>query len=345
MRKLLGIIALVLCFQCLQAQSVGEGKNLLQRFANWRETSMMKGVDTSYINLPKKGWLVGANLYVSTINLRENFSHVINLDFLNCNMNTGASWKPNISLAYRGLELSYGIDFAHRYNRDLRLQLHGKRFGGEFRYLTFEGATVDIITGLESPNNHFHFDDFPIKAKRVTVNAYFVFNTKTFSYPAGIKQTFFQKKSSGSVIAGAAYYHTDFSIENVTYGTPTMQQTLGGDQRVRSNQIAIGAGYAYNFVFRDFPLLLHASVMPMIMYTFDTHLYKDNSEAIINFNAFDNRPIDPCITSRAAISYAISDDLFLGANVNYNYFWSNLSDNFALSTYNLTGHAFVAYRF
>ena len=345
MRKLLGVIVLVLCFQCTQAQSVGEGKNLLQRFADWRENSMMKGVDTSYIYLPKKGWLVRTNLYVSNINLTEKFSNVNTVDYVTFNMNTGASWKPNISLAYRGLELGYGIDFAHRYNRDLRLQLHGKRFGGEFHYLTFKGASSYIESNLLQPNNIFYFDDCPINAKRIAVNAYYVFNVKTFSYPAGIKQTFFQKKSSGSFIAGAAFSHNDLSTDSVMVGTPTIQQMLSGDRRVKCNQIAIGGGYAYNFIFRDFPLLLHASVMPMLAYTFNAHIYKDGVETTVDHIGSDKHPLGPSIAARAALSYALSDDLLLGANVNYNYFWSDLSDHFALTTYNITGLAYLAYRF
>lgn len=345
MRKLIGIISLILCVQCAQAQSVGGDSNLFQRFASWRATNMMKGIDTSYISLPKKAWLVRANVFVSNINMTESFNQVPRLDYVTYNMNTGTSWKPHISLGYRGLELGYGIDFAHRYNRDLRLQLQGKGFGGEFHFLTFKGSTSYIQTGLESPNDYYEFDDSPIKAKRIAINAYYVFNKKTFSYPAGIKQTFFQKKSSGSVIAGAAFFHNDLSTESICEGTPTIQEMLSGDRRVKCNQIALGAGYAYNFIFRDAPLLLHASVMPMLSYTFDAHFYKDGSENTVSHIGSDKHHLGPTVVARAAVSYALSDDVLLGANVTYNYFWSDLSDHFALSTYSLTGHAYIAVRF
>lgn len=342
MKKTLGIIILVLCIQFTQAQSVGENRGPLQRFAHWRETKMMKGIDTTYIRLPEKGWIVGANVLVSNINLTEYFWEANSTDYLLFNMNSGFSWKPHISLAYRGLELGYGYDFAHRYNIDLSLQLNGKRFGGELNYLTFTGASTFCMSNL---THYLPIEESFISAKRIAINAYYVFNTETFSYPASIKQTFFQKKSSGSVIAGAGFFYNDLKTDSISVENLAIQQILSGEQHVVCSQVAIGAGYAYNFVFRDFPLLLHASIMPMLSHTFDAHFYQNDNDNKVNQLDPSKHRIGPTIVARGAISYALKEDILIGANINYKYYRSNLSEGIALSTINLTGQAYVAFRF
>lgn len=342
MRKVLGLIFLALYTQFTQAQGVGEKQNILQRFAHWRETCMMKGIDTAYIRLPEKGWAASVSLFVSDINLTEYFSDANSTDHILFVINSGVSWKPHLSIAYRGLELGYGYDVAQRYNQDLRLQLNGKRFGGEFNYLTFNGASTFCTSDLI---NYLPTEKVSISAKRIDVNAYYVFNTKTSSYPAGIKQTFFQKKSSGSVVAGVAFFHTNLRTDSISVEGTVLQQLLSGEQHVTCNQIAIGTGYAYNYIFRNTPLLFHASIMPMLSYSFGAifHL-SSNDNVACQFDSGQHH-FGPTIVARGAISYALSDDILLAANINYKYYRPKLSNNMAIPSSNIIGQAYVIFRF
>lgn len=345
MRKLLGIIALVLCIQCAQAQSVGEKKNILQRFASWRETSMMRGVDTNYVVLPKKAWLVRANVFASDIIIFQDLYGIPKYNFISSRIRTGFSCKPTLSLAYRGLELGYGVDLAHRHEKDLRLQILGKRIGGEFHYCTFTGADIDLSTGIST--GQYQYNDPSIRVQRINVSAYYVFNTERFSFPAGLKQNFFQKKSAGSVLLGATLNYTKIkSNTSIDSYNPELQVTTNGDTTtMNSGLVALGAGYGYNFIFKDFPLLLHASAMPMVAYTFNNRILINGEDITTTFQGSFRKPLRFCAIAKLAASYPITENIIIGANCSVNYSWSQLNDESSVFSHNIVIHGYLAFRF
>ena len=329
----------MLCSLVASASGDGEKSSLLSRFAQWREQSMMKGVDTNYICLPTKAWMVRTNALASNINIDEQIVGDPSFDRLFYNINTGLCWKSNLSLSYRGLELGYGIDFSKRYNRDIKLSMYSKGFGGEIHYQTYNGIQGTAQLDLTGGETTF-YDDIPMEVSRIVVNGYYVFNKKTFSYPAAITKSFIQKKSAGSAIAGISLLYYDMTI-----GDCEASAVYDKAQRIKTFVGSAGAGYAYNFVPRNTSWLFHISALPMLSFPISKKAYNDLSMIASHNIKPSEHVIMPSVVARTSVSYSIHDRIVLGANCIYNHFWSNPSGDMLLSTYSITSQTFIAFRF
>ena len=100
----------------------------------------------------------------------------------------------------------------------------------------------------------------PIRVHTVIADAYYLFNGKRFSYAAAYDQSVIQKKSAGSIMAGAMFYYG--KIDYATKNNAELIYLMRGLGKVKLWQGSVGAGYAYNWV----PvkgLLVNAMAMPM----------------------------------------------------------------------------------
>lgn len=107
-----------------------------------------------------------------------------------------------------------------------------------------------------------HLKD-PIKVRTVIANAYYLFNGKRFSYCAAYDQSVFQKRSAGSLLAGAMYYYG--RINYASDANAPLIYLMHGLGRVKTWQGSVGAGYAYNWVPAR-GLLVSAMAMPMLTF-------------------------------------------------------------------------------
>lgn len=321
MKKVL-ILELIFIFcNTLSFAQNGKTESLPKRFANWRERSMMKGCDTSYICLPEHAWTVKLNGISTFSKIGIRFNDIPNYDYAKMNIGSGVGFKSSISLAYRGLELGYTIDQTNRFNRDIKLNLYNKRFGGEFQYQSVNHTSSTIET--HNPDSiHPYPNDY---INRMTVNFYYVFNYKTFSYPAAITQAYVQKKSAGSFLLGASFFRNrikpfeDNSDIALTY-----------NPIITINQASVGGGYGYNFVCCKSRLLFHLSAMPMVLFTISENV--DGQQFEPTSEAAKKHPITAAVISRAAVCYTYRDRLILGLNVVYNLAQSSSSSNISLTS-------------
>lgn len=296
-------------------------ESLPQRFANWRERSMMKGCDTAYIRLPENAWTIKLNGISSFSNLSLRFNNVPDYDYADIKIGSGVGFKSSLSLAYRGLELGYSIDQTNRYNRDIKLNLYNKRFGGEFQYQSY--IKTNSIAETHNPDSTYNFrSDY---TNRMTVNFYYVFNYKTFSYPAAITQAYVQKKSAGSFLLGASFlrnrikpFEDDSEISDIYNPVFTISQA------------AIGGGYGYNFVCCQSKLLFHLSAMPMMLFTINENTTGKLPE--VYNGAKSKNPITVTVISRGAICYTYQDRLILGLNAVYNLARSSSKSDISLTS-------------
>lgn len=300
----------------------GQNDDLPKRFANWREHSMMKGCDTTYIQLPEHAWTIKLNGILTFSDIGLQFNDIPIYDHAEMKFGSGVGFKSSFSLAYRGLELGYTIDQTNRYNRDMKLNLYNKRFGGEFQYQSYVNTNSTVKT--HNPDHTYNFrNDY---TNRMTVNLYYVFNYKTFSYPAAITQAYAQKKSAGSFLLGASFFRNKIKpFEDSNDITATYNPII------TINQASIGGGYGYNFVCCNSQLLFHLSAMPMLLFTIDENISGEMP------NGFDSQQpsknhITATVISRAAICYTYQDQLILGLNAIYNLTRSNSSCNINITT-------------
>lgn len=312
----------------------GQNDDLPKRFANWRERSMMKGCDTTYIQLPEHAWTIKLNGILTFSDIGLQFNDIPIYDHAEMKFGSGVGFKSSFSLAYRGLELGYTIDQTNRYNRDMKLNLYNKRFGGEFQYQSYVNTNSTVKT--QNPDHTYNFrNDY---TNRMTVNLYYVFNYKTFSYPAAITQAYAQKKSAGSFLLGASFFRNrikpfcDDSDIAITY-----------NPIITINQASIGAGYGYNLVCCHSQLLFHLSAMPMMLFTINEKI--DGQHTITeNSNSFKNR-LTATIISRAAVCYTYQDRLIIGLNGVYNLTHSNSDSDINIASNGWIIQCCIGWRF
>lgn len=163
----------------------------------------------------------------------------------------------SFNASYRGLSAGFAVNPAHftGKNKDYEFNMnaYGNTFGADVIFQsakTFEGnihaAQGDVIvpTGLVSQD-------------MLTVNAYYVFNSRRFSYPAAFTQSWIQKRSSGSFMLGFSFVGGRIkSKHDDNIGNPASE--------LKMVNAGIGIGYGYNWVLRN-NWLIHLSSLPELV--------------------------------------------------------------------------------
>ena len=145
------------------------------------------------------------------------------------------------------------------YSAKFGVDLYYRKTGSNFRITTcknFDNAEKYIGT---------NFNGFNSKIKGL--NAYYIFNSEKYSYPAAYSQSTNQKKSCGSLMAGFA-----FSQHDITFDQSKLPQEIKDQIRpsLNFNKLAytdfnLSLGYGYNWVFTK-NCLLNISLLPAIGY-------------------------------------------------------------------------------
>lgn len=168
-------------------------------------------------------------------------------------------YQANVSdlfLGNGGEDVSYGAS------------LYGTTWGGDCFYNISRQSKVK-----QSKNHTLHtrwLDCFRIK--RLQANLYYVFNNRRFAYPAAFTQSYRQRISCGSFIAGlsANYCMTTLDADNLPGDIQAKIPSDGLFSSMHYSTVSVNFGYAYNWVLGK-AWLLHASVLPSV------DLYKDSS--------------------------------------------------------------------
>ena len=112
-------------------------------------------------------------------------------------------------------------------------------------------------------------------------DGFYIFNHKKFSYAAAYNQKTIQARSAGSPIAGLMGYYADFDYADKNKAE--LIYWMDGIGRLRQYQLAVGGGYAYNFVPAK-GWLISAMAMPMVTLLNQTRIntYSSNFKEVIN---------------------------------------------------------------
>ena len=155
--------------------------------------------------------------------------------------------------------------------------------------------------------------DGMLKVKTLNLNAFYVFNSHRFSYPAAFSQSYIQRLSAGSFLLAASGMG--------------QHATLDWDQemKLKMTNIGLGAGYGYNYVPGQ-GWLLHISGLPtFIVYSNTSMTFGD-----------DRIPLDyhfpeVIITGRGAVIRQWGNK-FLGISMVFNF--TNIGDKDNLTVQN-----------
>jgi len=304
-------------------------------------------IDTQYIVRPSTKWTLklrgnvsGATVNVTGVMGNRLFEAEEHADFKNT-VNVGASYM-GLSL---GLSVNPGLLLGRYKDYEININSYGNKFGFDVIYQhakNFTGWIRFSDEGItERPSRFFVSDDFwsqkadlphdMLRMSTMNINAYYAFNNRRFSYPAAFSQSYIQKKSAGGFMIAASYQGQNVETRAIpSIGNSNAQLSVGN--------IALGAGYGYNFALPH-RWLLHISATPtFIVYSHNRFFLNDERQSMAY------RFPEVIITSRGAFVHSF-DPYFCGLSVNFTY--SRIGDNNRLQIENTKWRtrAFVGIRF
>lgn len=290
--------------------------------------NVVHGVDTNYVKAPKQPWQVSVKSraaqtdlqMLSTIDGGELFDGEGIIPFLqgvgdmdmDTRIRTKVSTSIGVKVGYKGLSISYSFPVGGDKSQNLTLRSVGRWYSLNLRWHKFKSNTMENhFSGAAKSRSIEHYDEetgdvtytdwgethqwdetfdeqlsSPISIKTLIFDGFYIFNHKKFSYAAAYNQKTIQVRSAGSPLVGLMGYYADFD-----YADKRNAETIywmDGIGRLRQYQLAIGGGYAYNFVPAK-GWLISAMAMPMVTLVNRTHIntYSTNFKEIANTNLFE----------------------------------------------------------
>ena len=272
-----------------------------------------KGIDTAYIMRPQTKWTVVGRINVSGAKIEAEGVD----NGLHFNSEMKADYKSTLSVAvsYLGISLSASLNPAKLMGKyrdyELNFNSYGKRFGFDIIYQNAKNFTGwHDHDGMERINLPADM----LKVKTLNVNAFYVFNSRRFSYPAAFSQSYIQRRSAGSFLLAASGQGQHASLD--------WEQEM----QLKVTNIGIGAGYGYNYVPAQ-GWLLHISALPtFIVYSKTSMTFGDNRVPLhYHFP-------EAIITGRGAAVYQWRNK-FAGLSMVFNF--TNVGNEESLAVHNI----------
>ena len=227
--------------------------NLADNFATTTYTKV--DYDTLYISRPKEKFMIKLQSSLSSYINRERVNS--EYEYYKAEFQTDKNFQIRTSIVYSGFSIGFSITpetiFGHRKYKEYELgfKFYNNRYVIDFDY--YKSSTLKGL--IKSDDLVFRLVKGDVRIKLFNVSMYYIFNNKKCSFPAAFTQTYIQKKSAGSVIAG-------FSFQGGTLKTQNISSFLGLDIKFKMRYLGVGVGYGYNLVFSEGNWLIHASLLP-----------------------------------------------------------------------------------
>lgn len=265
------VATLALLLVCTTASAQFNVLKLAKKVTEFFDSMAVKGIDPRYIEVPERPWQVvlRGNMNQSIVSMHTEGS-IEGTDYsAQPYLKTRPSRYVGLWVAYRG----HGVGFTRNVGGDkgsyLTVGAMARAYGYNVRIHTFESSTprLDLDSDIVPEEHKEKWDEVqlitPIKVRTIFADGYYLFNNRHFSYAAAYKQSVLQKRSAGSLMAGAMFYYG--SIDYASHTNGDLIYLMHGLGRVKLWQGSIGVGYAYNWV-PTRGLLLNAMVMPMFTF-------------------------------------------------------------------------------
>lgn len=204
-----------------------------------REKKSRTKYDTLYITKPHQLWTVKGRVNVSGTAM-----HVRTKMFgsdMSTELNTDLRVTVSGAVSYRGISAGIAINPAKLRGKnndyEFNMNAYSNRFGADVIYSSAKTFHGDVTQG----DDKFHIDAGMVRQRLFTVNTYYVFNYRRFSYPAAFSQSQIQRRSAGSWILSMSYLGNFIHVsDNINDGN--------AETSIHNVNIGIGGGYGYNLV-------------------------------------------------------------------------------------------------
>ena len=286
-------------------------QNIFQRADSLLTRRYRKGgIDTAYISRPQTKWTLTARLNVSGAEIESEGMD----EGYHFKSEMEADYKTTLSVgvSYLGFTLSMALNPAKLMGKyrdyEFNFNSYGRRFGFDVIY-----QEAKNFTGWYDRDDMQRIDLPPdlLSVKTLNVNAFYVFNSRRFSYPAAFSQSYIQRRSAGSFLLAASAM--------AQHATLHYEQPM----ELKMTNIGIGAGYGYNFV-PSRRWLLHISALPTFIVYSNTSMTFDNNRVPLKYHF-----PEVIITGRGSAVYQWRNE-FLGLSMVYNFTNIGHTDDLAI---------------
>jgi len=226
---------------------------------------------------------------------------------VDCKADLKTSHKTTFSLAgiYRGIGIGMAINpykWSGVYDDyEFNLNYYSSRLSLDFSYQKAKTLAGDINRG----NTESRLESGDITLKVVNLAGYYTFNHRRFSYPAAFTQSYIQRHSAGSWLAGISYQGGSIETTDVL----TARNPNAPNTRIYIGHVGIGGGYGYNWVLGK-RWLLHFSMLPTFV------IYNRNNFTVNGERKKAQRMrLNMIFNERAAIVHNFSPRYFAGATL------------------------------
>ena len=302
----------------------------------WKADSLLTlryrriNTDTTYVVRPQTKWVIktrgnisGATFYMTGKAQGKEYEAILNTD---------VKGTLNLSVGYAGLSVGVSVNpasWAGQYkDYEFNLNSYSNLWGIDLIYHNQQSAGGEIQReGQEQV-------DIPagtVRSKTANVNAYLAFNHRRFSFPAAFSQSYIQRRSAGSWLIGFSLMWQRLESDGVPDdGIPV--------SKLISLNIAIGAGYGYNFAMKR-RWLLHLSALPTLVVW--------NQNRVWNGKRWRTEQMhvpDVIVTGRMALVKNYRQN-FMGASLIFNFSALGEHDRLCVHTTKWRARLFYGWRF
>ncbi len=233
-------------------------ETFLYRLDRFIQKILLNELDSSYLTFHENCWRLSfTNSETGNLTGLQAYD-IINKGNVALNIHSRPSVDLGFDINYRGISLSFAWDPLHSYTQKFNFAFYGRTCGIEISHYTYANMSGDFQPVGNNPPIIFKDNDMEIKT--TLINLFYAFNYKKYSPSASIRQGYRQLKPAGSFLVNAQYRGNSFVTvnENITEG-------LNYINEINLYQIALGAGYGYNYTPNRGKVMLHISAMPMIV--------------------------------------------------------------------------------
>ena len=279
-----------------QAQTVRGSIGIIGKLGRWIDATTGEGLDSAYIGVPERPWQFTALGFANQSELRmkstydgsQMYQGIVGDVTIEPQVRTAITTSAGFKVGYRGWGLGYSTSIAGDKGSDWDIEMSSATYYLKLRLHDFEGADFKSrLSGrlanpedATAPPEPFDFEQplylsSPVKIKTQLLEGVYIFNSRRLSYTAAYDQSTIQLRSAGSLIAGLRYFHSDYDYAHDSNADLILNMNDIG--RIKTWQVSIGAGYAYNWVPVS-NLLVSVLAMPMVTaynhintYTYDSN--------------------------------------------------------------------------
>ena len=181
----------------------------------------------------------------------------VNGFYSEADLKTSHKTTMSIGASYRGISAAVAINPAKMKglykDYEFNLNYYSSRLSLDFSYQRSETLAGDF-TG---DRGDLRLESGEALLKVLNIAGYYTFNHRRFSYPAAFTQSYIQRRSAGSLLAGISYQGGSIkTTDDLKARNPNAP-----DVRIYIGHVGIGGGYGYNWV-PSRKWLLHLSILP-----------------------------------------------------------------------------------